>query len=611
MKKSVIGWCAVLLVMGVSAERYAFVGHRAQGMGGANAASVNDSSAQWQNPAAFGFFNREADPVDGIGTNAVTNVVTVVTNMPVTNAVAVIETADTNIVAEAEGLDTNTVAGIQGIETNAAPDEDGLSADVMAETVEVTNETYEITYETVPIEVVPERAHADNMKLEENDWGWNILGIGAGYTMTDEMPEYLTQLGLIDFNAFDGSGLDGTIEGVESMLLMGSALYGLGSNPDNAFYAEVNAGMGVRLGRWGFGIRGFGEVAGFVDYLDTANLGTAQSVDELVLEINTAAASDGGFNPAGYVYQSITPGELTDISGAVGGADAEAYIDYQLTRLKNDGTINDTNIDDAVLMANLITYGQDPASTNSSSFENNQSTVTARGFGLIEVPLSFGYAFSDNLSVGVTAKGMYGTVTGTKVRFADGDAFDAAVDSLEENTEASFNFGLDLGVLYRMKMLQFAAVAHNINAPKFNGFTDTIDIKNDAGTVVDTVDIVIPDYTIDPQFTLGAAFIPSKRFMLEMSYDLLETGTLLENYDIQRISFGGELDIWILALRLGMYNNLAADWQDWIATGGVGVNLWAMRFDVGGAYSIGENTEYEGTEIPEEARLYASLSVEF
>ena len=66
-----------------------------------------------------------------------------------------------------------------------------------------------------------------------------------------------------------------------------------------------------------------------------------------------------------------------------------------------------------------------------------------------------------------------------------------------------------------------------------------------------------------------------------------------------------------MALRLGMYNNLAAEWQDWIATAGIGVNLWAVRFDVGGAYSIGENTEYEGTEIPEEARLYASISVEF
>ena len=206
---------------------------------------------------------------------------------------------------------------------------------------------------------------------------------------------------------------------------------------------------------------------------------------------------------------------------------------------------------------------------------------------------------------------MYGAVTGTKVRFADGDAFEDSMDNLEENTKASLNFGLDLGVLYRMKMLQFAAVAHNINAPKFDGFTDEIQITDGSGNPVgDPIPITVPDYTIDPQITLGAAFIPSQRFMVEASYDLLETGTLLENYNIQRVSFGAELDLWLVALRLGMYNNLAADWQDWIATAGVGLNLWAVRLDIGGAYSIGENAEYEGTEIPEEARVYAALSME-
>ncbi|MBT8046030.1 MAG: conjugal transfer protein TraF, partial [Pontiella sp.] len=284
---------------------------------------------------------------------------------------------------------------------------------------------------------------------------------------------------------------------------------------------------------------------------------------------------------------------------------------YQLTQLKNDGVISDESIDDAVFMLNLITYGQDPDDPTSRSYENNTSTVTLRGFGLFEVPVSYGHAFNDNLSVGITAKGMYGTVTGTKFRFADGSELQDSIEILDENTEASLNFGLDIGALYRMKMLQFAVVGHNLNAPTFDGFDATIDVKNDAGVVVDTVPLNVPDYTIDPQVTVGAAFVPSKRFMAEVNYDLLETGTLLKNYDIQRLSFGAELDVWLLALRLGMYNNLAVDWQDWIATGGVGVNLWLMRLDVGAAFSIGDNTEFEGTEIPEEARLYVSLSMEF
>jgi hypothetical protein len=370
---------------------------------------------------------------------------------------------------------------------------------------------------------------------------------------------------------------------------------------------EATAGMNFRIGHLGFGIRTFGEVAGFVDYLDTTNLGVEQDLPTFVAAINTAAASDSGFDPGTWTYQTIAPNSISDVFAT--DPDAELYLDYQYTQLKNQGVLTQENIDDSVIIANDVTYGVDP--DDASSIENNKSTVTARGFGLVEVPVSYGYAFNDNFSIGVTAKGMYGTVTGTKVQVLSDGAFESALDNLEENTEASFNFGLDLGAMYRMNMLQFGVAAHNINAPKFDGFSDTIEITNDDGDLVDTVNITVPDYTIDPQVTVGAAFIPSKRFMLEVSYDLLETGTLLENYNIQRLSVGGELDLWLLALRLGAYNNLAADWQDWVATAGVGLNIYIMRLDIGGAYSIGENAEYEGTEIPEEARLYAALSFEF
>ncbi len=606
----VVGLAAV--VQHAVAEQYSFVGHRAQGMGGANAATVNDSSAQWHNPAAFGFFNRAADEVPGLQTNVVSNLVIQVEQSSVTNEVPadvvemvmvtnevpmeVVETG-TNGVAV-----TNTVMEAQVAErsvTNAA-------VDYQVVMLSVTNRHYE--YKDVVVEVMtePERARADNMKLHENNWGWNIIGLGAGYTMTEDMPEYVNMIGRIDYDSFDSDGLDGTPEGVESVILITSALSGLAGNPDNAFYVDTTAGMSFRLGSWGIGARMFGEVAGFVDYLDRDNMGLDISVTDYVADINAAAARDG-FVAADWDYKSIAAGDLADIAAVDG--DAEKYIDYKLTKLKQEGVLTGANIDDAVDLFNDFTY--DVPTTATNSYENNKTTVTARGFGLFEVPVSFGYAFNDNLSVGITAKGMYGTVTGTKVQATNEDSFDAAVDHLEENTEASFNFGLDLGVLYRMDMLQFACVAHNINAPKFKGFTDEIEIENEDGDVIDSVSIHVPDYTMDPQITLGAAFVPSKRFMVEMSYDLLETGTLMENYNIQRLSFGTEIDFWLLALRLGAYNNLAADWQDWIATGGLGINLWAMRFDVGGAYSIGENAEYEGSEIPEEARLYAALSMEF
>jgi hypothetical protein len=105
--------------------------------------------------------------------------------------------------------------------------------------------------------------------------------------------------------------------------------------------------------------------------------------------------------------------------------------------------------------------------------------------------------------------------------------------------------------------------------------------------------------------------MPTKRITLESNLDLLEIGTLLNDYNIQRLSFGGEFDMSLLALRLGAYKNLAEDWQDWVATAGVGLDLFGFRIDVGGAYSLGASVDYQGTAIPAEARLYASIGLDF
>jgi hypothetical protein len=123
--------------------------------------------------------------------------------------------------------------------------------------------------------------------------------------------------------------------------------------------------------------------------------------------------------------------------------------------------------------------------------------------------------------------------------------------------------------------------------------------------------LTIPDVKIDPQLTVGAAFMPSKRLTLETNLDLLEAGTLLGGYDIQRFSIGSELDLGLVALRLGAYRNLAASWQDWVATLGLGANVFGLRVDLGGALSLDNNVEYDGHEIPSEARLYAGIGLDF
>ena len=505
---TVVVLSAVFLAGPVRSEQYAFAGARANGMGGANAVSTRDATAQWHNPAAFGFMHSETNRLD-------------------------------------------------------------------------------------------------RNKMGEQDFGWSIVDAGAGYAMTGDMGKYLDMiLNEIDFDSFDVDGLGTSPDAVKSMLAMGSALYGL-DEKGTAVYVDANAGTGFRFGHFGIGLRVFGESVAYLDEMDVSQLGIGQTAAEFATSINSIAAADGGFDAGTYGgFQTLTPAQQASLLGQVNNdSDALKYIDHQLTQLKADGTLDQADIDHAVTFANDITFG-------SGSFSDNESTMIGRAFGVVEIPLSYGHSFGDHLSVGVTAKGMYGTVTGTKLWFFNEDSIDDSIETISENTEATLAFGLDVGILYRLPMLQFAVVGHNLNSPEFNGFTDTIDIETSPG-VFETKDIHIPDVTLDPQVTLGAAFIPSRRFMLEVNYDMMKTGTLLDGYENQRLSLGGELDLWLLALRLGAYNNLALDDPDWVATAGVGLNLFGLRVDVGGAYSLGDKVEYDGNEIPNEARLYASFSLDF
>jgi hypothetical protein len=181
---------------------------------------------------------------------------------------------------------------------------------------------------------------------------------------------------------------------------------------------------------------------------------------------------------------------------------------------------------------------------------------------------------------------------------------DVLTDALDSSND-SVALGLDAAMMYRIPKAQFALVGHNLNRPSFDGYDQTITL-NGAPQV-----ITVPDVDLDPQVTLGAAWIPSKRITLEADFELLETGTLLNNYQVQRLSFGTELDLSLLALRLGTYNNIAESDHEWVLTAGVGAQLWALSVDIGGAISIDDTVNYDGTDYPRTARLFAAIGMDF
>ena len=505
-----VGALVLFMLWGSSAamaEQYAFVGARATGMGGANAASTRDSSAIWQNPAAFGF---------------------------------------------------------------------------MAQPQWASNDV-------------------DRANLGNERFSWEILGVGAGYALTEDLGRYLDILAKIDFDAFDSGTLSsGDGSNVRSLLSVAGIVGGL--NSGDSLYADATAGTSMQIGHFGIGLRMFGEgVAYAVPDLDNLSLLSYGSNTNLANEIAAAASGDPDFNSSD-PFTVLTTEQQNNLAAALGVSatdDSIKYIDYSLQKLADAGDLDGSDISAAIeTIASFL------PESGGGSIDTNQTVVVGRGFAVVEIPVSYGWAVNENLSIGATAKFMHGTVLGTQIWIFNDDN-DKVLEDLSDNYNGTLNFGLDLGVMYRIPNFSFALVGHNLNRPEFDGFTETVSVNG-----VDR-QVKIPDVKMDPQFTAGVAFMPSQRLTLEANLDLLEAGSLLGNYDIQRFSVGGELDVWLLALRLGAYRNLAASWQDWVGTLGIGANLFGVRAEIAGAVSLANNVEYDGHELPSEARLYASIGLDF
>ena len=249
--------------------------------------------------------------------------------------------------------------------------------------------------------------------------------------------------------------------------------------------------------------------------------------------------------------------------------------------------------------------GQTSGALTGGSLSQNTTTVLVRGFGLGEVPLSYGLPLGEHWAIGGNVKLMVGRVYGTELLVFDSDSGDVIKDA-DNNYKQSVNFGLDLGVMGRYKYFNVGLVGRNLNSPKFSGPTVTTTLFD--GTTKTTT---FSDVTLDPQVTAGVALIPFDTLTFESDCDLTQNSTTLPGYDTQNLSFGVEWNPFhAIALRAGTYKNLLKSDIGWVYTAGLGVNLWAARLDVAGAFSP-KKGQYDNRDIPKEIRLSAQLSADF
>jgi hypothetical protein len=430
-----------------------------------------------------------------------------------------------------------------------------------------------------------ERIGSDNNDIGRKYWGFGV-DVAASEHIQGKMGTYLDDLSRA--NDISSAGIQNQ-QDLEDLVRIADSLEHV-ADSGNALSSDVTTGVGVRVGSFGLGARGYFQATGRVDSIDTTRIGFSTPITD---------ADIGNFGDGTVV--ELNGAQVTQLTTATGGGGAglnNVSVETIDFTIRQQGL---TQANDAASIQ-LLVNGLVQTNTGANNFSNNQTVLTVKGFGLGEVPLTYGHSLGDHLSVGASLKLMIGRVYGTTVRVFDDDA-DQILENADENYKQSINVGVDIGVMARMPMLQAGLTLRNLNSPSFKG-----------PTIVDATTgntIRFSDVRLDPQATLGVAFVPFTTLAIEVDCDLNPAETTFVDYQTQRLSAGIEWNAArIIALRAGVYKNLAETDVPVVFSGGIGLNLYVLRLDLAAAASP-ETDTFDGESYPKEARVAFALAVDF
>lgn len=474
------------------------------------------------------------------------------------------------------------------------------------------------------------RLAADPSFVGRKDWGVGLFDAGLRVELRGRMADYVERVAGTDLGKLSNLGSSSASpDDLKVALTTADLLRRFAPATDNAL-VQIDAGvLSTRVLHVGLGLRQFAEAMVSVADLDRSNLGfgTASPGTNIVQELNAAGLTPSGWT-SGHAPTLIAPGSQADtdlratLAAASGLPGTDPSIDSAISRL--DYAAGQAGLGASEVAALAASGGLlNLALAGTGDISSNQTAIFTAGFAVAELPLTIGWAINDHIAFGANLKLMIGQVAAAKMRLAaeGSDGLGELLSDAFDGAERSVTGGIDVGVAVRDGWWQAGLMLRNLNRPEIAGATFA-DAEGQPFTVED-----IP---LDPQAALGVAVYPTTSLCLTADLDLTRNRTVIRTvsgrtgaamggvdrrlevaYESQRLGGGIEWrGLAFLELRLGASHDLAEDVAATMLHGGVGLNLWLLRCDLGGAVATEEAT-VDGQSYPRAAALGASLAIDF
>lgn len=439
------------------------------------------------------------------------------------------------------------------------------------------------------------------------------LNAGVGININSSFAENVDKIGKLDVNdlqnlSFSSLGtttanLNATAQAVEYVGIVNDLDHNKGT-----LVATPGGMLAFQFSNIGVAAIVSSELVSFPKS-DTTNV---RPGDPLVASMSNFAIGIGATvgTPAGTLF---SPAQRTQIAEAFFNGGANGVTLSEATAIVNtlegqlQSSTGNKSEQTSQQLADAMIHMADSFTSGGQSIEKNHSTIELTGIALAEIPIAYGHKFDlgsyGKVGLGAAFKIIHGTVFYNSKELISLNSSGDILKDVRDNKTESTNFGVDLGAQWRYEELKFMGpinvgfVVKNINSPKFDTFPA-------AGSS-------LPDkIKVKPQARLGVALDPLSWLTLAADMDVTKNKTILAGVDSQNIGGGLEAHFSWIAVRAGVYKNIAESSNKPVLTGGFSLGPQWLRLDIDGAAST-EKATYDNKSYPREAKVEFGLSTMF